>query len=107
MARDARSARARSRAAAGEALIVRRHSQQRVPRHHVQRQHGRRPREWRRENTDGIVLFQADGNVGDFVFDVHVWNDTFIRSAMRPMQRGDGFSGAQNTTVDHSIFYDG
>ncbi|MEB2311016.1 MAG: right-handed parallel beta-helix repeat-containing protein [Sorangiineae bacterium] len=59
------------------------------------------------EDTGGLVLFEADGTVADFLFDVHVRSTTFIRSDLKAMQRGDGFSGAQNTTVDHSIFYDG
>lgn len=58
-------------------------------------------------DSGGVMLFQADGTVGDFVFDVHLHHDTFVRSDMAPMQRGDGFSGAQRTTIDHSIFHDG
>lgn len=59
------------------------------------------------KDTGGLMLFQADGTVADFLFDVHVHHDTFVRSDVAPMQRSDGFSGAQNVHVDHCIFLDG
>lgn len=59
------------------------------------------------KDTGGVMLFQADGTVADFLFDVRLHHDTFVRSNVAPMQRSDGFSGAQRITVDHSIFLDG
>lgn len=56
-----------------------------------------------------LFLFQADGTSGDFLFDVNIQYNTFIKFGLTLSDNDGGsqFSGSRRTVIKNNIFYNG